>query len=74
MCVLKDFGPNKFQNLILSEILENEDICGEDMQSQCNASVSRKKKIQNWQVPLQQTLVISTLFYRGFTKICRYNL
>ena len=50
MCVLKDFGPNKFQNLILSEILENEDICGEDMQSQCNASVSRKKKIQNWQV------------------------
>ena len=44
MCVLKDFGPNKFQNLILSEILENEDICGEDMQSQCNASVSRKKK------------------------------
>ena len=43
MCVLKDFGPNKFQNLILSEILENEDICGEDMQSQCNASVSRKK-------------------------------
>ena len=23
---------------------------------------------------LQQTLVISTLFYRGFTKICRYNL
>ena len=24
--------------------------------------------------PLQQTLVISTFFYRGFTKICRYNL
>ena len=28
----------------------------------------------NHQLALQQTLVISTLFYQGFTKICRYNL
>ena len=31
-------------------------------------------KYDNESIPLQQTLVISTLFYRGFTKICRYNL
>ena len=36
-----------------------------------NSMPSSQSEFQN---SLQQTLVISTLFYRGFTKICRYNL
>ena len=44
-----------------------------------NADWRLKKKPQLIKVThpshtLQQTLVISTLFYREFTKICGYNL
>ena len=59
MCVLKDFGPNKFQNLILSEILENEDICGEDMQSQCIMLVLAEKKKKKKNPELASAVVAS---------------
>ena len=43
--------------MILSEILENQDKCGGDMQSQCNVGVSISW-VQNWQVLKRQVILM----------------